>query len=208
MIARRIWIRGHLATVTGDVTYAEPDGGIVNDRFTATHIRFDDRGELEAHEELTDGEMDEIDRAYWEGKPFDNYEHTVLFETPQLTAHMVTAEDLRAAEDCIAGAVADLGDVTGKILPLLEDNFEWSLAKCEAVAWYCARNNVPTRVLCKTRLVLFSDYATLACYDVETATFLTEAVSEIYPYSYIYTRTWANETNEQYSARRRKQIWG
>jgi len=77
MITRRIWIRGHLATVTGDVDYADPDVGIITDSFTATNVQFEDRCELAEHEELTESEMIGIDYIYWNAKPFDSYEHMV-----------------------------------------------------------------------------------------------------------------------------------
>jgi hypothetical protein len=75
MITRRIWIRGHLATVSGYVEWGDPSTGSAQDVFIPTHVVFDDRPELAEHEELTDSELAAIDSAYWDGKPFDNYEH-------------------------------------------------------------------------------------------------------------------------------------
>jgi len=80
MITRRVWIRGHLATVSGSVEWADPSVGLNEDVFIAEHVVFDDREELCESDDLTLSELADLNRIYWDAKPFDNYEHTVVID--------------------------------------------------------------------------------------------------------------------------------
>lgn len=125
----------------------------------------------------------------------------ISFEDYESYAYRAVNEDPErdAAEEVIAAAVSERGNVTGIVVELLADNFpEWSHLKCREVA---ARCDVPTRILSRSRLLVYGTHALLMLYDLDTGVALTAAVSEITKGSYPYQRTWEGETEEQYDER-------
>lgn len=109
-------------------------------------------------------------------------------------------DDVEAARAVVRKAVIDLGSIRpGEIPDLLMDTFAgWSTRYCREIA---AEVNVPLSTL-YVRLIVCRTHSLLMQYDCATGMVVASAVSEIYPRSYPYRRTWEGETLDDYHDRR------
>jgi hypothetical protein len=75
-----MYFRGRLVEVDGFMERADRSVGIMSDYFISDKITDVETGiewTQEQFDALTDGEQLEIDNAFWDSLPFDDYQHTV-----------------------------------------------------------------------------------------------------------------------------------
>lgn len=76
----QMYFRGRLIEVSGTMEKADRSVGIMSDYFIPNDIKDVETGAEWTEEQfdaLTDGEWYEIDTAYWDSLPFDDYQHCV-----------------------------------------------------------------------------------------------------------------------------------